>query len=65
MKYLWEFPQHRKQFETLAGEALNNMESAQTPLFLKFVNYLMNDAIFLLDEGLSYMSQIKEIQNKK
>ena len=44
----------------LVAEAEANMEAAQPPLFLQFVNLLINDAIYLLDEGLSYMAQLKE-----
>ena len=29
-------------------------------LFLRFINLLINDAIFLRDEGLNYMKQIQE-----
>jgi hypothetical protein len=29
------------------------------PLFLRFLNLLVNDAIFLLDEGLNYMRTIQ------
>ena len=42
-----------------------NMEAAQPPLFLRFVNLLINDAIFLLDEGLSFMAQLRELQNAR
>lgn len=49
-------------FRALAVEAEANMEAAQPPLFLQFVNLLINDAIYLLDEGLSYMAQLKEQQ---
>ncbi|KAK7018070.1 Ubiquitin conjugation factor E4 A [Halocaridina rubra] len=62
IKYLWESPKHKKNFSVLANEALASMESAKPPLFLRFVNLLINDAIFLLDEGLSYMSQLRESQ---
>lgn len=62
IKYLWDLPKHRKRFTELAEESLANMESAKPPLFLRFVNLLINDAIFLLDEGLSYMSQLRETQ---
>lgn len=65
MKYLWELPSHRKRFTELASEALANMESARPPLFLRFVNLLINDAIYLLDEGLSYMSQLRESQKER
>jgi ubiquitin conjugation factor E4 A len=49
----------------LAAEAEANMEAAQPPLFLQFVNLLINDAIYLLDEGLSYMAQLKEQQQQR
>ena len=62
MKFLWTLPPHRRQFKALAEEAEAGMDSAQAPLFLKFVNLLINDAIYLLDEGLSYMAQLKEQQ---
>lgn len=65
MKYLWELPHHRQEFTELATEALSNMESARPPLFLRFVNLLINDAIYLLDEGLSYMSQLRESQKER
>ena len=65
MKYLWELPRHRQKFTELATEALSNMECARPPLFLRFVNLLINDAIYLLDEGLSYMSQLRESQKER
>ena len=65
MKYLWEINEHRSKFISLADEALMNMEAAQPPLFLRFVNLLINDAIFLLDEGLSFMAQLRELQNAR
>lgn len=49
-------------YRMLSSEAEAQMESAQPPLFLQFVNLLINDAIYLLDEGLSYMAQLKEQQ---
>ena len=36
------------------------MESASPPIFLRFINLLMNDAVFLLDEALSYMTQLRD-----
>ncbi|KAG0726533.1 Ubiquitin conjugation factor E4 A [Chionoecetes opilio] len=65
MKYLWDLQNHRHKFTELATEALATMESARPPLFLRFVNLLINDAIYLLDEGLSYMSQLRESQKEK
>lgn len=38
------------------------MEAVHPPLFLRFVNLLINDAIFLLDEALGNMAQIRTMQ---
>lgn len=38
------------------------MEAVNPPLFLKFANLLINDAIFLLDEALANMAKLKEMQ---
>ncbi|XP_016912491.1 ubiquitin conjugation factor E4 A isoform X2 [Apis cerana] len=61
MEYLWKLPEHRNNFISLAEEAETNMEAAQPPLFLRFINLLMNDAVFLLDEALSTMAQLKQL----
>ncbi|XP_050300790.1 ubiquitin conjugation factor E4 A [Anthonomus grandis grandis] len=60
--YLWELPDHTECFKTLAVEAEANMEAVHPPLFLRFVNLLINDAIFLLDESLTNMAKLKEMQ---
>jgi ubiquitin conjugation factor E4 A len=44
----------------LAICAVQHIEDEEAPLFLRFVNLLVNDAIFLLDEALSYMKQMQE-----
>ncbi|XP_053995108.1 ubiquitin conjugation factor E4 A [Hylaeus volcanicus] len=61
MEYLWKLPERRNNFITLAEEAEANMEAAQPPLFLRFINLLMNDAVFLLDEALSNMAQLRQL----
>ena len=38
--------------QRLAEQALAEVESPEPPLFLVFINLLVNDAIFLLDEAL-------------
>lgn len=38
------------------------MEAVSPPLFLRFINILINDAIFLLDEALSNMAQLRQMQ---
>ena len=61
MEYLWKLPEHRNNFISLAAEAEANMEAAQPPLFLRFINLLMNDAVFLLDEAFSNMAQLRQL----
>lgn len=39
-------------FQHLAHYASENLEAMNPPLFLRFLNLLMNDAIFLLDEAI-------------
>ncbi|VVC89596.1 unnamed protein product [Leptidea sinapis] len=63
MDFLWGFEEHREAFTSLAREAEANMEAVHPPIFLRFVNLLMNDAIFLLDEALGNMAQIRNLQN--
>ncbi|CAH0691866.1 unnamed protein product [Spodoptera exigua] len=62
MDFLWEMEEHRTAFTQLAKEAEANMEAVHPPIFLRFVNLLMNDAIFLLDEALGNMAQIRTMQ---
>lgn len=38
--------------QALADYASKNLEAMNPPLFLRFLNLLMNDAIFLLDEAI-------------
>lgn len=41
------------------------MEAVQPPLFLRFVNLLMNDAVFLLDDALSNIAQLRQMVNAR
>jgi hypothetical protein len=56
--------QHRLKLEELADEAYVNIENSEQPLFLKFLNFLINDANYLLIEGLLYLEKIKQSQDK-
>ncbi|CAH2229401.1 jg14860 [Pararge aegeria aegeria] len=62
MDFLWGIEEHRDAFTLLAREAESNMDAVHPPIFLRFVNLLMNDAIFLLDEALGNMAQIRTMQ---
>lgn len=65
LEYLWGQPYHRSILIRLAKEAERDIDSARPPLFLRFVNLLMNDAIFLLDEALNYMNQLREAERRR
>ncbi|CAH1794964.1 unnamed protein product [Owenia fusiformis] len=65
LDYMWEIEIHQKAIRDLAALAEENIEAAEPPLFLRFINLLINDAIFLLDEALQHLSQVKEQQDEK
>lgn len=50
MEYLWTKEEYVQFFRDMAIEAETNMEAIEPPLFLRFINLLINDAIFLLGE---------------
>lgn len=52
-KNMWNSPIHRSQFL---------VESKNGNQFVKFINMLMNDTTFLLDECLEYLKRIHEVQ---
>ncbi|XP_044756746.1 ubiquitin conjugation factor E4 A [Coccinella septempunctata] len=62
MEYLWETEEYQNHFRKLAEEAEENMEAVLPPIFLRFINLLINDAVFLLDESLTNMSNLRELQ---
>ena len=62
MKYIWSLPDFQAEFVQLAKHAEEHIEDEERPLFLKFSNLLINDAIWLLDEALDYMKKIQEQQ---
>ncbi len=74
--FLWNLPSnsqfnhlnqndiHRIKLKELAKFAYDNINNSEQPLFLKFLNYLINDANYLLIEGLLYLEKIKQSQDK-
>ena len=44
---------------SLSTYAEEHIEDEDAPVFLRFINLLINDAIYLLDEALGYMKQIQ------
>lgn len=63
--YLWKMETHRKTMQDLAKEAEDGINCTQPPIFLRFINLLINDAIFLLDEALIYMSRLRDQQHAR
>ena len=65
IKYIWQLEPFKQRLREMAEQAEEEIESETPPLFLRFLNLLINDAIFLLDEGLSYMKQIQEKEGER
>lgn len=65
IKYIWEMDEYKERFLAMADYAEEHIEDEEAPLFLRFVNLLINDAIFLLDEALGYMKKIQELQSEQ
>ncbi|XP_075696261.1 ubiquitin conjugation factor E4 A isoform X2 [Rhinoderma darwinii] len=62
LRYMWGQDSYRESVKSLADYAAENLEAVNPPLFLRFLNLLMNDAVFLLDEAIQYLSKIKVLQ---
>lgn len=48
----------------LAEKAEKEIEAVSPPIFLRFINILINDAIFLLDEAISNMTELRQLQSR-
>jgi ubiquitin conjugation factor E4 A len=62
MQYLWEIGEQRACFKELSLEAQKHIDDVDVPLFLRFINVLINDSIFLLDESLNNLEKIREME---
>lgn len=62
LSFMWRKESYRESIKCLAVYASENLEAMNPPLFLRYLNLLMNDAIFLLDEAIQYLSKIKVLQ---
>ncbi|XP_056139800.1 ubiquitin conjugation factor E4 A isoform X1 [Lampris incognitus] len=62
LKYMWGKDNYKESIKRLADYASENLEAMNPPLFLRYLNLLINDAIFLLDEAIQYLSKIKLLQ---
>ncbi|CAB3984152.1 Ubiquitin conjugation factor E4 A [Paramuricea clavata] len=62
LEYIWSLPQYKTSIVEFSKEADDVDNSSDPPVFLRFINLLVNDATFLLDEALSYLSTVKNLQ---
>ncbi|XP_078436752.1 U-box domain-containing protein [Wolffia australiana] len=55
LEYLWDVPSHRNAFRMIAVEE-------EKGVYLNFLNFLINDSIYLLDESLNRILEMKEME---
>ncbi|CAI9099664.1 OLC1v1036520C1 [Oldenlandia corymbosa var. corymbosa] len=55
LEYLWQVPRHRTAWRQIAKEE-------EKGFYLNFVNFLINDSIYLLDESLNKILEMKELE---
>lgn len=56
LKQLWEHPVHQA---SIKAESANTQDNAS---FMRFINMLINDTTFLLDESLDALKAIRDTQ---
>ncbi|EDO44825.1 predicted protein [Nematostella vectensis] len=59
LEYLWSMQEYKQSILDLCSEMQQKNENS---IILRFISLLINDAIYLLDESLDYMAQIKKKQ---
>ncbi|XP_052197991.1 probable ubiquitin conjugation factor E4 [Diospyros lotus] len=55
LEYLWQVPSHRNAWRKIAKEE-------EKGVYLNFLNFLINDSIYLLDESLNNILELKEME---
>ncbi|KAJ8775019.1 hypothetical protein K2173_020023 [Erythroxylum novogranatense] len=55
LEYLWQVPSHRNAWRQIAKEE-------EKGVYLNFLNFLINDSIFLLDESLNKILELKALE---
>lgn len=55
LEYLWQVPVHQNAWKQIAKEE-------EKGVYLNFLNFLINDSIFLLDESLNKILELKELE---
>ncbi|ERN10305.1 hypothetical protein AMTR_s00177p00048180, partial [Amborella trichopoda] len=57
LEYLWQVPSHRNAWRKIAKEE-------EKGVYLNFLNFLINDSIYLLDESLNKILELKELESE-
>lgn len=65
MRYLWGKKASREAVIKEVSRAIENIDDPSHPLFLQFTNLLLNDLIYLLDEAMGFLAQIKTLENER
>ncbi|XP_022741751.1 probable ubiquitin conjugation factor E4 isoform X2 [Durio zibethinus] len=55
LEYLWQVPSHRNTWKQIAKEE-------EKGVYLNFLNFLINDSIYLLDESLNKILELKKLE---
>ncbi|CAN4082649.1 unnamed protein product [Withania somnifera] len=55
LEYLWQVPSHRNAWRQIAKQE-------EKGVYLNFLNFLINDSIYLLDESLNKILELKELE---
>uniref|UniRef100_A0A7N0V4J4 RING-type E3 ubiquitin transferase n=1 Tax=Kalanchoe fedtschenkoi TaxID=63787 RepID=A0A7N0V4J4_KALFE len=55
LEYLWQVPSHRNAWIQIAKDE-------EKGVYLNFLNFLINDSIYLLDESLNKILELKELE---
>ncbi|KAF5748968.1 ubiquitin conjugation factor E4 [Tripterygium wilfordii] len=55
LEYLWQVPSHRNSWRQIAKQE-------EKGVYLNFLNFLINDSIYLLDESLNKILELKELE---
>ncbi|GMH33488.1 hypothetical protein BSKO_01322 [Bryopsis sp. KO-2023] len=59
LAHLWNSPTHRQAWKIVAAK------EGGRGLYLKFCNMLVNDSIYLLDESMKKLEEIREVERKQ
>eukprot|EP00092_Neocalanus_flemingeri_P031431 GFUD01034137.1.p1 GENE.GFUD01034137.1~~GFUD01034137.1.p1 ORF type:complete len:1600 (-),score=340.09 GFUD01034137.1:699-5498(-) len=62
--YLLKIKAYRDIILEIASEAHEDMANQQPPIFLRFVNGMINDGTWLLDESLNSMTKIRKVEDE-